>query len=361
MKDYIKGLDGLRAVAIAFVVVHHAHYLTTELTLSSIAKFLGSGVDLFFIISGFLITQILLATKGADNYFRSFYLRRLLRIVPLYYLVLGCAFFIVPILNSPHLDKLQSTPSWPYWLFLSNFYIAHQGAFTNGLVDLSWSLSVEEQFYIFWSVCIYLLSLRHIKFLAFTIIIFSPVLRYLLVSQGVGHIAIYVMSFTRMDTLMIGALLAIYRNHRFFTPRFFTWSLILAAIISPVVMSFMSRRYGVTIYYSLVGWSHASVTGLVIAASKFEYKDATKVLRFFEWKPLVHVGLYSYGIYLFHNPIQKGLRVFLVKTNTAFWESGVSPQILFYIIAILSSAVLGGISFHVYEKKWVALKSRFER
>src|SRR6185503_15568764 len=121
------------------------------------------GVDLFFVLSGFLITGILLETKGRPGYFRNFYIRRTLRIVPLYYAVLALLFFVLPIGMFAQYDasllQMHSVQGW-LWSYLSNYRLGPETSFSIPYVSHFWSLAVEEHFYLLWPTVILLLSRR---------------------------------------------------------------------------------------------------------------------------------------------------------------------------------------------------------
>jgi peptidoglycan/LPS O-acetylase OafA/YrhL len=359
MNGYIKGLDGLRALAIILVVLHHSHFLPPEGSLFGVTELLGSGVDLFFIISGYLITNILINLKGKSSFFKKFYARRFLRIVPLYFLVLAFAFFIVPNINLAQLDKLKNTTAWPYWTFLSNYYIASIGRFQNGLVDLSWSLSVEEQFYVFWSLCVFFFSNKTLKQIALGILFVSPILRFILIDQGVNLVAIHVMSITRMDTLMMGSLLALTLKERVVNPRFYLCGF-LSSLIILIGLFQLPIPYLVSSYYTVLGVLFSCLVGYVIGQNKSATSEEGYILKFLEFKPLALVGLYSYGIYLFHNPIQKALRVVVSHFNISQSLTPINMQLAFYFMVMAIAFILASISYHFYEAKWLKLKSKFE-
>jgi peptidoglycan/LPS O-acetylase OafA/YrhL len=354
MRDYIKGLDGLRAIAIVFVVIHHSHFLVKEDFLYRLAEYLGTGVDLFFIISGYLITGILLRQKNRPHALRNFYFRRALRIIPLYYLVLAVAFFIVPQIDLVHLKKLDSSHQLSFWLFFSNYYIAGRGYFQNGLTDLSWSLAVEEQFYIFWSLAVIYLSVNNLKKLALIIIILSPLLRYFLIANGINLVAIQVMSLTRMDTLMMGCLLALTIDQRKLNPSFFPWLGALAFIVVYILQNYISYKFAIPLSYSFVGILYSSILAIVLYSG-----PSGRFKRFLEWPFMAKLGVYSYGIYLFHNPIQKGLRLLYPIQSLSQALGSEVAQVIFYGVVVMISYFLASMSFRFYESKWLLLKKKF--
>ena len=170
----IQALDGLRAIAIALVIFNH--YLPRVLIASGkgssvileMSGWAGSGVDLFFVLSGFLITGILINAKGSSNYFRRFYWRRSLRIFPAFYALLLFALVAWPI--------IFRRISFPWFaLYLRNWFGADRAS--DGTLGHLWSLAVEEQFYIAWSVVVYLCPRRHLLRLILALIVTAPLIR----------------------------------------------------------------------------------------------------------------------------------------------------------------------------------------
>ena len=162
MIAYTPALDGLRGIAIILVLLHH---LTIYRPTRGIDEWIAtvplvgwSGVDLFFVLSGFLITGILIDARGSKRYFTSFYARRTLRIFPLYYLVVFVALILVPLSQTLHrvlVGPYPDPPHLPYWLYYTNFSIAERGL-VHGWLDIAWSLAIEEQFYIVWAVLVFI-------------------------------------------------------------------------------------------------------------------------------------------------------------------------------------------------------------
>ncbi len=190
-----------------WVMVHNLdHYPSLHLLFLSRNGWMG--VDLFFVLSGFLITGILLDTKQHESYFRNFYARRCLRIWPLYYSVLFCMFVAVPLIRPSEARAVfdaRSAPWWSFLFYLQNFLVP-AASMATGPLGVTWSLAIEEQFYLVWPLVVRRCSDVQLRRLTVAVICFSPALRFYLL---VHHVNIYSNIFCRLDGLMAGALLAL--------------------------------------------------------------------------------------------------------------------------------------------------------
>jgi len=203
---HIPALDGLRGIAILLVLVWH---IAPPLQ----SFFPGwSGVDLFFVISGYLITGRLLATKGRPHYLSGFFRNRALRILPLYYaVVIGFLFAVHLFVQQKNLPEFSFyTQHWKsYLLFLQNWPLVFSGLPPNPSLVHLWSLAIEEQFYLVWPLAILLIPSSRASFRIFTglviVIITARTICYL--SYPSSHQANYFNTFFRIDSLIIGALL----------------------------------------------------------------------------------------------------------------------------------------------------------
>ena len=233
----IPQLDAVRGLAVLLVLVHN-----TDLYPSRISHLISDngwmGVDLFFVLSGFLITGILLDTKQSEGYFRNFYARRCLRIWPLYYSVLLFMFVVVPFLRPSETHAVfesRSSPWWAFPIFLQNFLVPIP-AMATGPLGVTWSLAVEEQFYLAWPLVVRFCTEAQLRKIAIAVICLSPVLRFYL---SLHQVNIYSNTFCRLDGLMAGALLAILIRSVSFSPaEFLTRAWIIFLVTAP------ARSYG---------------------------------------------------------------------------------------------------------------------
>jgi peptidoglycan/LPS O-acetylase OafA/YrhL len=186
---HIPELDGLRGVAVSMVIIGHG----TGYSLVAVA-----GVGLFFVLSGFLITRILIRSARKRHYFTNFYMRRALRIWPLYYLIVAVA-FLTPLFTFSHLTN----PAYRYVFYIQNFWPMTSAP---PLLGPTWSLAIEEQFYLVWPLVVWISGTpRRISQIAAVLILLTPVVRVLYATHRIDP---YAATFGRMDGLAMGAALA---------------------------------------------------------------------------------------------------------------------------------------------------------
>lgn len=215
---HILPLDGLRGLASLSVIVYHMWPITyadrrlTYRIVQAIVSFGWSGVDLFFVLSGFLITGILLRSKSAEpaRYFRVFYGRRILRVFPIYYLLLVFFFIVVP--RAPFFQKVNDFwivkgSAWPYWAYLSNWPGLNVG--THSVLCVCWSLAIEEQYYAIWPLTVRLTTPRLLGLTSVALLCGSAIARTALLNSGVSAADLYHMTFTHLDGIALGSALAV--------------------------------------------------------------------------------------------------------------------------------------------------------
>ena len=303
--DRVLELDGIRGIAILLVLVSHfGKPACPPGVLSDVLDFGWVGVDLFFVLSGFLITGILLDSKGQPNYFRRFYLRRVFRILPIYYAYLIVFFHVVPVIAhaTGRLDTFaygRGDEAW-YWIYLSNW---RDAVYQNAHLRHFWSLSIEEQFYIVWPLIVYVVSPRMLKYVCIVLAISSTVLRFVAAHEGVSKYFLYGATPFRLEGLALGALLALAARDAILHKRVarvipWVWPAAAAILVGVVVRSGSDH-----LSMSMGTYGYASVA-LLCGALVFwgTVQAGTKQLfaRFLRTSWLVQFGKYSYGLYVWH-------------------------------------------------------------
>jgi len=368
----IEALDGIRGVAILLVMLHHYAQTLTPVTLidrlvMGTARTGWVGVDLFFVLSGFLITGILYDTRHARNYFQSFYARRFLRIFPAYYAALAGFFVVLPLVGS---DALGSTAAnWPwFWAYASN-YLTIKSGFPSRYVQHFWSLAIEEQFYLVWPFMVVLVYRRRsLILLSAAVIVAAAALRGVLYRHGLGTMANYVNTLTRADALAMGAIVALLVRNPIDAGRLKRYAVWIALVAAPfgvlVVTQGSGRpawmRWGLPqqiLGYSIVAATFAATLALCVTSSPRSFLN-----RFFGRSPLRFMGRYSYGIYLIHLPLDTAARSLHVHVATlAQYLGGITPALFAYaILAGGTTVILALLSWHVLERPFLLLKRHFE-
>jgi peptidoglycan/LPS O-acetylase OafA/YrhL len=369
LASYVPALDGVRGLAITLVMVFHfAAFpnMTAGIFVDKVARGLAStgwaGVDLFFVLSGFLITGILLNTKETPRFFRTFYARRFLRIFPLYYAFLAVAFFIVPLL-SPQLGIIPlRTQGW-YWAYLSNVHFALLGGWERPLwLGHFWSLAVEEQFYLVWPFVVYATSGKTLVRVCITVILTALLMRLAFVLTG-NAFARYVLTPCRMDALAAGALVAALMRIGVAREAIARGSRVAVVLGGLTVLVLGAWRNGLHIgdpVIDTVGYSAlASLFGGLVALAVAS--PAGRVERTFSSSALRLAGRYAYGLYVFQQPVAVLLSPPRISIERLPLMAGSHLPALIVIMSVgfgLTGA-LAAASYHLFESKFLAMKRFF--
>lgn len=370
---HLPALDGLRGTAILLVLLHNFDVLDL-----GGARALGSvllkelfyigwiGVQLFFVLSGYLITRGLLVTQGQPGYFERFFLKRLLRIFPLYYLALLLFLVLLPATGWVEPRPMQHSSLW-LWAYLSNWTTPYEP--TGGPLPHFWSLAVEEQFYLVWPLLLWKLNLRQIGWLCLGLTALSPLLRLMMVLQGFPDEALYEFTFSRMDALTAGAALAVWDHGRALRGAT-RWRashmalLALVLLVAAAVASHGFRRIGPVpqvLGYSLLALAFTALAGWAVLTDQARSRGASvsrwsAVLR---WSVLRRFGQYSYAIYVFHKPLHDLVGEPLLAHWTGQPHTADPGVALLYFVAATSVTFgAGWLSWHLFERHFLALKDR---
>ena len=366
----IAALDGLRGIAIALVLVHHyAQSMpvrsAADRALSAVANSTWVGVDLFFVLSGFLITGILLDAKGHASYFRSFYARRTLRIFPVYYLLLAVLYFVLPWFGHALKGTAAKSPAW-FWLYGSNILTARSGWPDRPVAHL-WSLSIEEHFYLLWPALVLWLRPRGLLLALLVMILGAAGLRMLLLREGASADAVFVLTPCRIDSLAMGGVLTLAARDPGIRPRLtrvapwlwwigcLTIYLTLAGDAGLHWPAWSIAQHGLG--YGLIALTFAGLHGVMLD----DVASHRRFVRCLSVAPLRKLGQLSYGVYLYHLPLESMARalglhpVHLAERGRAAW-----PWVLAYMLGNAFLAILvAWLSWHLIEARLLALKRHF--
>lgn len=368
LRGQVPMLDGVRGIAVTLVLMGHfvpggdAHSLIGRIV-KQISSFGFLGVDIFFVLSGFLITGILLKSKTDSHYFRNFYARRCVRIFPLYYAVLILAFLILPLFHRVHdasHDRLYHVQEW-LWVYASNIYGAfshERWTFNAGWIrmDHFWSLAVEEHFYLLWPMAVYLLNRRQLMGLIAGIIGLAISIRIGLTVTHCQTLAFYMATPCRADALAIGSWLALVGEQPQHSARLrkLAWPILVGMSITLVLTDpFQVQEI---FFFTMVAVTAASAIVILLSLS-----PTNPLARAINNQPLRTLGKYSYGVYVLHPFILGFMQDELsYQTLSQKAHSGAAGVFLFFVIGFAFSLAAAWLSWNLLERHFLKLKRYFE-
>jgi peptidoglycan/LPS O-acetylase OafA/YrhL len=320
-KDRVGGLDELRGLAVLWVMICHGTGLWTWMPFA-FAGYGFHGVVLFFVISGYLITRILVEGKGREQYFSHFYINRFFRIWPLMLLVMAVSAVLWPAYAKMGVFNL---------LMINNYAYAFGGNMEPMMrTDVMWSLAIEEQFYLFWPVLVFFLSKRALGIVSAVIVFVGLCFDAGLIPSG--HVIIFKTTHGNMQYIAMGALLAIGKEgikH-------------LMAAWGAFMLAWMGfHGIGALSEFRWIWYGVSFALGLLVYLTIY-------------WRPLVRnswladVGKLCYGLYLIHFFISYFVMQYLGR---GVWMQGLVYFVVSFVLAILS--------FKYFERPMLNLRTRF--
>lgn len=356
---FFPNLDGFRFLSFLIVfllhgfaeVVNNYEVHGVVLTTLKIAVFQSGqlGVSFFFVLSGFLITYLILAERIKIGKFdmKAFYIRRSLRIFPLYF---AYTIFVFGIL--PFFVQLNLPNPFYYLFFLSNFDVINTNGGELGVFNITWSISVEEQFYLAWAILFYILTRRHYIYLFLMIIVTSALFRW---TNNNNSLVANFHTFSVMSELAIGGLmayLAIYRNKfKEFFEKMPRWTIVSAySLIIPMLMFSRFFYLYTTFGRILLGLGIA----FIITEQNYSNNSFYKMKNF---KIISSLGKYTYGLYLLHPLVILFVSMFALKIgldNKSLFEGS-----LLGVFSLLMSILVCYLSYQFFESPFLKLKARF--
>ncbi len=370
LRPFYPALDGLRAIAFLAVFVHHHIY-----PFYPRYRFLDwgwAGVDLFFVLSGFLITGILFDTLDRPDFFRNFYIRRALRIFPLFYGIWLFLLLLTPVLHISWTranfamaayvgNFLTASARVHHWRSPSAIFFFFHGVRSHFSMGHLWSLCVEEQFYLVWPAVVWFLRTRKALLrVCLAVIVIVPFARavygyYQPEMLAASHL--YFATWSRLDTLLCGAAIALWLRGA--NPSMAKMRVWLTAIAPATLVLLLVGQHFFGIrgiepaeapFVNIIGFTLIAVgcSALLILA----LEPGTWFARMLQIKPLVYLGRISYGMYVIHYIFFS----FLFDHRRAF--AGRHVTFLVPIFSFLLTLVLASLSFHFLESPFLSLKSR---
>jgi peptidoglycan/LPS O-acetylase OafA/YrhL len=367
---HLPALDGVRGFAVLGVACSHLFpgnpHSAFEGFVHNTFAFGASGVDLFFVLSGFLITGILYDSLPDPHFFRKFYARRVLRIFPLYYGVLAVSALAALIFGLNFHHELLSLA-----LYLQNTNLIAQpirdyvGPTILPLPHF-WSLAIEEQFYLVWPITVFLLrTRRRLLIVCAAVLLLCPFLRAFLFLHGVNYFLVETNTFCRSDSLLAGAALALLFRSRLHdcVLRAAAW-IFLAGSCGGVLLAYLSNhgpflntasgyRFYLAFNFSVIAMASVGVIALSL--------HSPLVSRICTLHPMRWLGKYSYGIYVLHlilfSYLEEPFRHFL---STHFTSNKGVVVVTTGLLILLLSLIAAYLSYHLYEKHFLRLKRYFD-
>jgi peptidoglycan/LPS O-acetylase OafA/YrhL len=371
--SHVPALDGIRGIAILCVLLFHLNsILRSETHLTAILSVGWVGVDLFFVLSGFLITRILIATREDGRYYSRFYIRRGLRIWPLYFAYILIMYFGLHLIS--HIGAVQrfsetsqflrenplqlSRPLILYLLLIQNLFGFHD------MLGATWSLCIEEHFYLIWPFLVRKLSLASLKKTLWAAFALSPLLRigyFFFASSrhipfGAFYNTIYHSTPFHLDSIIAGSLLGLYwvewEQPALQRARF--WYLMIGGFIASALCLFFTQQnaFAACLAYTSLSTLFVGLVGLTLLGWN---------RRIFVNPQLRYFGKISYGFYLIHFPIIALFQSHPVLHKLFHFRNGVLLEVAGATCAVILSFAVSAASWAWFEKPMLKLKDRLAR
>ena len=320
--------------------------------LTELASRLWFGVDIFFVLSGFLITRILLAARGSQTYFSAFYMRRVLRIWPLYFCVL-LAGFLLFYLHGERRPWAGVSP-WPFILFVQNLQsVSHLWRIKQ--LDVTWSLAVEEQFYLIWPLIVAAFSPKKLLWICLSLFALSPCIRMMFILSGCEAPTLYYNTLCRIDGLAAGACLALccyYGVH--VTASFRRLCVVFATIGIPAAFA---AAHSDAFLGNVAPWTF-SITALAafgLVGIGIHGESESLFHRLLRNSVVQYIGEVSYGLYLLH----RFVLIPLTSVKLQWIHNSFVHDAAIFLLGAMLCLLLASSSWHCMEKPLLGLKKHF--
>ncbi len=359
-------LDGVRGLAILLVTLYRfGKDMPSGTWLGNVlSSILGSGqrgVELFFVLSGFLITGILIdAKRNDDRYFVNFFARRSLRILPLYFFSLALFLWIIPAVfhlsSFAHPYSAAHERQFYLWTYLTNIHMSATDSWCFGPLDHYWSLAVEEHFYLVWPLFVFALSPQWLLRAALGGAMLAITSRTTWIALGCNETAPMVLTFFRCDGLLLGAALAVVVRDKqkldWLAMHVGRWWWLL--LCGSLLFDLSERRF------LMAGCLLWTLAWLGLLSHVISAGPGTRIANVFAKNWLTNLGKYSYGMYVFQNPLIPLMVPLWLAIRLNYGETGTVVGHLTYMVLMFAITYgLAYLSWHVFEKHWLGLKRYF--
>jgi peptidoglycan/LPS O-acetylase OafA/YrhL len=352
------------------VLVHHLGVFQSLGPYTTPLAHLGGpgwvGVDLFFVLSGFLITGILLRTKRGAHYLRNFYARRALRIFPLYFCYVALLQLVLNVHGlAPRVERAVSQDIPWVWVYAANFRILAKGDFLDVFLNHFWSLSIEEHFYFLWPTIVLLLDEAKLRKLCIWGVVAVVALRTLLVLRSVPASAVYTLTPCRMDGFFIGGLAALlFRDavpsgNKGRLPAVALLTVCAASVLGSCILN---RTFTwSTTFMKTVGYTLTSAGFFALLVLTLVERGQGPLSRVFASNPLRFFGKYSYALYVLHQPLYIAFDSLLPTTRVIEFTASVNLGYILHSVASVGLSIGAALlSWHLLELPFLRAKSFFE-
>ncbi len=317
-----------------------------------------NGVDLFFVLSRYLIGGILIRNKGSNNYFKTFYIRRIFRIFPIYYLILGV--YIILIIAIPNLDKLipilfsNPIPVWSFIIYCQNYLMITFNTFGASWLGVTWSLAIEEQFYLLLPLLVFIFNRKILTILIIILIFTAVIFRY----YSSDNLMLKHISFQcRMDSLFTGVAIAIFMMNQNFVNFLKSQKTVMYIVFLTLIGIFFFISFTTGTNNSFLIYSGFNILFAMFIIIALLFKEGF-ITRFLENKWLCKIGTVSYGIYLFH----------MIVLYLVYWvleKAGIyvySNWLLMIVIscAFLLTYIISRSSYKFYESALIKFSRKYK-
>lgn len=341
----IEQLNGIRGFAFIMILLDHA-----GLT----GYFLWSSLDLFFVLSGFLITGILLSQQKNDDYFKIFYARRFLRVFPAFYISLIVGMLALRVVSQAQVLSIATFTANIYMPFVDLYKVPD----SYWALGPFWSLAVEEQFYLIWPLIVFRLDPKRLLWVCGLMIITAPILRglayqFLYLPKIANYDVVHMFTWNRMDLLAAGSAIAACRHLKLFEAQTLARFGVMLGGVSAILLGLAVltmpdfRFSGHSFFFSTIGFTMFGglMTGVIMYLAN---SNSGPIVRFFSFKPLAYAGTISYTMYLIHGTILSVLE----------HDFGIRGIWQLAAVAFVITFTLAAISWHLMELPIKNLKDR---